>query len=60
MVIEKGGIVYGATFNNENMVEHIKVDNINDLNKLRGSKYVQSKIGNTYFEIKDFYIALIV
>lgn len=40
-------------FNNENMVEHIKVDNINDLNKLRGSKYVQSKIGNTFiFEIK--------
>ena len=33
LVIEKGGIVYGATFNNENMVEHIKVDNINDLNK---------------------------
>ena len=54
LVIEKGGIVYGATFNNENMVEHIKVDNINDLNKLRGSKYVQSKIGNTYFEIKDY------
>ena len=24
LVIEKGGIVYGATFNNENMVEHIK------------------------------------
>lgn len=54
LVIEKGGIVYGASFNNENMVEHIEIDNVNDLNKLRGSKYVQSKIGNTYSRVKDY------
>lgn len=54
LVIEKGGIVYGVSFNNENMVEHIEVDNVDDLNKLRGSKYVQSKIGNTYSKIKDY------
>lgn len=54
LVIEKGGIVYGASFNNENMVEHIEIDNVDDLNKLRGSKYVQSKIGNTYSRIKDY------
>lgn len=54
LVIEKGGIVYGASFNNENMVEHIEIDNANDLNKLRGSKYVQSKIENTYSKVKDY------
>lgn len=54
LVIEKGGIVYGASFNNENTVEHIEIDKVNDLNKLRGSKYVQSKIGNTYSKIKDY------
>jgi len=54
LVIEKGGIIYGASFNNENMVEHIEVDNVDDLNKLRGSKYVQSKIENTYSKIKDY------
>ena len=36
------------------MVEHIKADNVDDLGKLRGSKYVQSRIGNTYAEIKEY------
>lgn len=53
-IIERGGIVYGASFNNEFMVEHIKADNVDDLGKLRGSKYVQSRIGNTYAEIKEY------
>lgn len=52
-VIEKGGAVYGAAFNNEFEVEHIKVTEKKDLSKLRGSKYVQSRIGSTYSEIKE-------
>lgn len=51
-IIKKNGVVYGASFNQNFEVEHIRVDKIDDLNKLRGSKYVQSKIGNTYSEIK--------
>lgn len=52
-IIAQGGIVYGAAFNNELQLSHIGVDNLNDLEKLRGSKYLQSAMGNTYKEIRE-------
>lgn len=51
-VLEKGGVVFGAAFDEEFAVQHIAVDNIEDLEKLRGSKYLQSKIGDTYKQAK--------
>lgn len=52
-VFEKGGVVYGAAFNNKFEVEHIQITNKDELSKLRGSKYVQSKLGLIYSEIKE-------
>lgn len=52
-IIDNGGIVYGAAFNQNFEVEHIEVTNKQDLSKLRGSKYVQSKLGDTYSKIKE-------
>ena len=52
--INKGGIVFGAAFNKNWNVEHIQVDNVNDIKKLRGSKYVQSNIGNSYSVAETF------
>jgi len=52
-VIGKGGIVYGAAFNESFKLLHIGVDNKQDLEKLRGSKYLQSYLGNTFLEIKE-------
>lgn len=49
-VIEQNGIVYGAAFDDEMNVHHIGVETRDDLEKLRGSKYVQSDIGNSYKE----------
>lgn len=51
-IISKNGIVYGAAFDNDFSLKHIRVDNVNDLEKLRTSKYVQSAIGDTYKECK--------
>ncbi len=52
-VLNKGGYVCGAAFNkNDWSVEHIIIDNADDLDKLRGSKYVQSNIGKCYKEIE--------
>ena len=51
-VLTKGGIVYGAAFDAAFNVCHSRVDNIADLYKLRGSKYVQSRIGQTFSECK--------
>ena len=52
--INNGGIVFGAAFNEKWEVEHIHVDNINDLKRLRGSKYVQSNIGGCYSIAEKF------
>lgn len=51
-VLREGGIVYGAAFNEEWDVEHIRITKSEDLSKLRGSKYVQSSIGNIYKEVQ--------
>lgn len=52
-VIDNNGVVVGAAFNNNWEVEHIIIDNEKDLNKLRGSKYVQSRISeHLYKDIK--------
>ena len=52
--INNGGIVFGAVFNEDWDVEHIYVDNANDLKRLRGSKYVQSNIGDSYSVAEKF------
>lgn len=51
-VIRRGGIVFGAAFDRSNWrVYHRSVDNDVDLTELRGSKYVQSDMGNCYKEV---------
>ena len=50
--IRQGGYVFGARFNDTWKVVHAKTNRIEDLCHLRGSKYVQSQIGNSYAEAK--------
>ena len=52
-VIEEDGVVYGAAYDNTMTVRHIAVTNNKDLYKLRGSKYVQSDLGNVFSDIKE-------
>lgn len=51
-IIEQNGIIFGAGFDEEFRVTHRKITNEVDLAALRGSKYVQSRIGNTYAQAK--------
>ena len=53
-VIHEGGVVFGAKFDERWNVIHSWTDTINGLASFRGSKYVQSTIGNTYREAKEF------
>lgn len=46
-----GGIVFGAAYNDKLEVEHIKIDKLTDLYKIRSSKYVQSNLKETFLEI---------
>lgn len=52
----EGSVIFGATLTEDIKVKHIYIDNVNLLDKLRGSKYVQSEIGDTYKQTKDFLI----
>lgn len=53
LVLLQGGVVFGAAFNKELHCRHIEIQRIEDLDVLRGSKYVQSEIGDTYKRIKE-------
>ena len=52
-VIRNGGIVYGCAFLKDFDVRHVRVDNEDDLVLLKGSKYVQSSIKDTYCKVKE-------
>ena len=47
-ILSKSGVVFGAAFDENMIVKHFMVDRPEDLYKFRGSKYVQSQIGDTY------------
>lgn len=53
-VLKHGGVIFGAAFNNEYKVIHTYVDNENDIEIFRGSKYVQSYLGDTFKNVKEF------
>lgn len=50
--INKGGTVFGAAFDEKFNVNHIAIDSLDEIYKLRGSKYVQSEIGESYRQAK--------
>lgn len=51
-ILNHGGTVFGAAFDDDLTVKHIGVNRKSDLVKLQGSKYVQSRIVDTYASAK--------
>lgn len=51
-IIYMGGAVYGAAFKDSKRVEHIRVDTIDDIELLRKSKYLMSKVNDTFYLVK--------
>lgn len=52
--IKQGGVVFGARFDNNWEVEHVYAETLEELEPLMRSKYLQSRIGNTYKEAEQF------
>lgn len=50
--IKSGGIAYGAAFGKDMRVTHIRCATEDDCKRIKGSKYVQSDITDTYSHIK--------
>lgn len=53
-ILNLNGVVFGAKFNENFEVVHDYITKKEDIPKLRGSKYVQSVIGNSYKDAKFF------
>ena len=51
-VLEKHGVVYGCVLHENFDAVHVRAENKNDRNRMRGSKYIQSKLGDTFRNIK--------
>lgn len=50
-VLDSGGTVYGAAFSDDfSAVEHIRIDDSSDLDRLMTSKYVQSRVSREVYE----------
>ncbi len=52
-ILSQNGVVYGAAWSDEMTVRHYRISDISELNKLRGSKYVQSDTRGIYQSIKQ-------
>ena len=52
-ILNSGGAVYGAAFNDSFEVCHIRIDSAAQLYKLQGSKYVQSKTEDIFETVKN-------
>ena len=52
-IIKQNGVVYGAVYDEELNVVHAMIDKEQDLDLLKGSKYVQSDLKNTFLNVKE-------
>jgi coenzyme F420-reducing hydrogenase beta subunit len=52
-ILEKGGVVYGAGYTDHFRVAHKRATSKEGRDELRGSKYVQSDINNTFKQARD-------
>lgn len=63
-VIESGGQVYAACYNEKFEVEYKKISNTQDIKKTRGAKYISSRLGDTfqrvYNDLKEEKIVMFV
>lgn len=56
-VLDDGGIVFGAAYDENFTVRHIGISSKNDLWKLRNSKYVQSELSGVFNEVKQLLVS---
>jgi coenzyme F420-reducing hydrogenase beta subunit len=51
-VLKSGGVVYGCVMNGTGVAVHVRADNTAERNLMRGSKYIQSHMNDTFRNIK--------
>ncbi len=53
-IIEDSGVVFGAKFNNRWEVVHAYSETLDGIKNFQGSKYVQSRIGESFLKAEEF------
>lgn len=53
-VLSNKGVVFGAAFDDTFSLKHTFIEDPADLFKLRGAKYLQSDINNTFMQVQSF------
>ena len=51
--LQNGGVVYGASYDKDWQLRHIAITTLDLLPQLRGSKYMQSDMGDCYQRVKN-------
>lgn len=51
-ILDRGGVIYGAAWDGPRKVCHIRIDSIDDLGKLRKSKYIPSEISDSLSNVR--------
>lgn len=54
VILRLDGIVFGAGFDEQYNVVHSYIENEENISRFRGSKYLQSTIGDIYIKAKEF------
>ena len=53
-ILEKDGIVFGCEMDMNFNVKHVEISNINQLARIKKSKYVQSDINNSFAKVEEY------
>ena len=53
-ILKRNGVVFGAAFNNNWILEHSYAETYEEAKKFNGSKYVQSRLGSSFIDVKRF------
>ena len=51
-ILEEGGVVYGCILTESFTAVHVRADSLDARDKMRGSKYIQSRLGDTFRNVK--------
>lgn len=54
VILDEQGVVFGAAYDKEWQVYHTYGETPEDIRKFMGSKYVQSRVGDSYQKVKEF------
>lgn len=52
-VLERQGVIFGAAYGEDFSVEHRMITRLEDLSALRGTKYAQSRLGESYRQVRS-------